>query len=231
MLSKNIDGDILACLPKLRTFARSLTGDRDRADDLVQDAVLRALSAARQFTSGTDFKAWTFTILRNLYFSESRRNRPFVRPLEAADLGTYVTAPAQQAGLEFDDFRAAFDMLPAEQRDALVLVGADGYRYGEAAKICGCPTGTLKSRVARARHGLKEMLGLGTCGLAQRTKRARAFIHGASPRQVSRQSGKGEAMHANREVIEFLCKDTLFAAPSGRRYRTHTNVIGAGDVE
>jgi len=121
-----VEQEILACLPHLRAFARSLTGDRDRADDLVQDAVLRALGAAQQFTPGTNFKAWIFTILRNLYFNEFRRNPSLFRPLEAADIEMHATLPAQQAGLEFDDFRRAFAMLPAEQREALVLVGADG---------------------------------------------------------------------------------------------------------
>jgi RNA polymerase sigma-70 factor (ECF subfamily) len=159
VLSTSIDNDILACLPHLRAFARSLTGDRDRADDLVQDAVLRALSASEQYTPGTNFKAWIFTILRNLYFNEFRRNRALMRPLEAADLEIHATAPSQQAGLEFDDFRRAFRTLPPEQREALVLVGADGFRYEEAAAICGCPVGTIKSRVARARGEIERLLG------------------------------------------------------------------------
>jgi len=161
VLSTSIDDDILACLPHLRAFARSLTGNRDRADDLVQDAVLRALTAASQFTPGTNFKAWIFTILRNLYFNEFRRNSTFMRPLEADDLETHATAPAQQAGLEFDDFRRAFSTLPAEQREALVLVGADGFLYEEAAAICGCPIGTIKSRVARARSAIGKLLDAG----------------------------------------------------------------------
>ena len=161
-MTTSIDNDILACLPHLRAFARSLTGDRDRADDLVQDAVLRALSASQQYTPGTNFKAWIFTILRNLYFNEFRRNRALMRPLEAADLEIHATAPSQQAGLEFDDFRRAFKTLPPEQREALVLVGADGFRYEEAAAICGCPVGTIKSRVARARGEIERLLGAGS---------------------------------------------------------------------
>ncbi len=153
-----VEQEILACLPHLRAFARSLTGDRDRADDLVQDAVLRALGAAQQFTPGTNFKAWIFTILRNLYFNEFRRNPSLFRPLEAADIEMHATLPAQQAGLEFDDFRRAFARLPAEQREALVLVGADGFKYEEAAAICGCAIGTIKSRVSRARRDLQAML-------------------------------------------------------------------------
>lgn len=158
-MSSPIDEDILACLPHLRAFARSLTGDRDRADDLVQDAVLRALAAADQFTPGTNFKAWIFTILRNLFFNAYRRNRVPMLPLEVADLESRASAPTQQAGLEFDDFRRAFSTLSAEQREALILVGADGFRYEEAAAICGCPVGTIKSRVARARDEIARLLG------------------------------------------------------------------------
>jgi RNA polymerase sigma-70 factor (ECF subfamily) len=84
-----------------------------------------------------------------------------MRPLEAADLEIHATAPSQQAGLEFDDFRRAFKTLPPEQREALVLVGADGFRYEEAAAICGCPVGTIKSRVARARGEIERLLGAG----------------------------------------------------------------------
>jgi RNA polymerase sigma-70 factor, ECF subfamily len=165
-LSTSIDDEILKCLPHLRAFARSLTGDRDQADDLVQDAVLRAIRAANQFTPGTNFKGWIFTILRNLYFNEFRRKRRgSMRPLEAGDREIHGTTPAQQARLEFDDFRHAFNMLPAEQREALVLVGADGNPYEDAAAICGCPVGTIKSRVARGRRELQRLLNIDSAEL------------------------------------------------------------------
>ena len=159
-MNTRIKAEIRACLPNLRAFARSLAGVRDRADDLVQDAVLRVLDARSQFMPGTDFKAWTFTILRNLHFNEIRHNHGPTRHFEEADLEAYSTPPLQQARLEFDDFRLAFAMLPAVQREALVLIGAEGYAYEEAAVICGCPIGTIKSRVGRARRNLKETLGL-----------------------------------------------------------------------
>jgi RNA polymerase sigma-70 factor (ECF subfamily) len=159
-VSARINDEILACLPNLRAFARSLTGNRARADDLVQDAVLRALSAASQYTPGTNFRAWIFTILRHLHLNEFRRNPGLMRPLEAVDLETHATAPAQLAGLEFDDFRRAFNTLAAEQREALVLVGAEGFRYEEAAAMGGCPIGTIKSRVARARSEIKKLLSI-----------------------------------------------------------------------
>src|SRR5262249_17681039 len=119
----------------------------------------RVEEAWSKYSAGTNFKAWIFTILRNLYFNEFRRNRALMRPLEAADLEVHATAPSQQAGLEFDDFRRAFRTLPAEQREALVLVGADGFRYEEAAAICGGPVGTITSRVARARSEIERLLG------------------------------------------------------------------------
>ena len=158
-MPSSIEDEILACLPHLRAFARSLTGNRDQADDLAQEAVLRALTAADRFTPGTNFKAWIFVILRNLYFSELRRNRPILRPIEAAEGTVAPSVPTQQAGLEFDDFKRAFNTLPAEQREALALVGGDGFKYEEAAAICGCAVGTIKSRVARGRRELERLLG------------------------------------------------------------------------
>jgi len=162
-----IHDEILACLPNLRAFARSLTGSRDLADDLAQEAVLRALDAASQYTPGTNFRAWIFTILRNLHFNELRRNRGLTRLFEVADLEIHATPPAQLARLEFDDFRRAFSTLPTALREALVLVGAEGFRYDEAAKICGCPIGTVKGRVSRARSEIKKLLGV-SGGVPQR---------------------------------------------------------------
>jgi RNA polymerase sigma-70 factor (ECF subfamily) len=165
-----IDGDIVTCLPNLRAFARALIRNADQADDLVQSTVVRALSAVNQYQPGTNFKAWMFTILRNCYFNELRRNRGLVRPIEAADLEAYSTPANQQAGLEFADFRRAFAKLPAEQREALVLIGAEGYAYGEAAAICNCPIGTIKSRVGRARSELKRMITMGETPARRRTR-------------------------------------------------------------
>jgi len=149
---------ILACLPHLRAFARSLSGDRDRADDLVQSAIQRALAAAAQFRPGTNFKGWIFTILRNVYFSELRSHRRLEIPIDEANLDSHATQPTQMAGLEFDEFRRAFDSLPVEQRAALVLVGADGFSYEAAAAVCGAPVGTVKSRVCRARRELARLM-------------------------------------------------------------------------
>ena len=112
-LGQNLHAQILVCLPHLRAFARSLAGDRDRADDLVQSAIQRALGAAAQFTPGTNFKGWIFTILRNVYFSELRSHRNLEIPIDEANLDSHATQPTQFAGLEFGEFRRAFDTLPA----------------------------------------------------------------------------------------------------------------------
>jgi RNA polymerase sigma-70 factor (ECF subfamily) len=161
-LSQDFNAQILACLPHLRAFARSLAGDRDRADDLVQSAIQRALSAAAQFTPGTNFKGWIFTILRNVYFSELRSHRHLEIPIDEANLDSHAIQPTQLAGLEFDEFRRAFDTLPVEQREALVLVGADGFSYEAAAAVCGAPIGTVKSRVSRARRELGKLMSADT---------------------------------------------------------------------
>jgi RNA polymerase sigma-70 factor, ECF subfamily len=158
-VSPEIHGEILACLPNLRAFASSLTGNRNLADDLVQNAVLGALNAASQYTSGTNFRAWIFTILRNLRFNEFRRDRGLMRPFEAADLEIQAMPPAQLARLEFGDFRRAFSIPLAALHEALVLVGAEGFRYDEAATIFSCPIGTIKGPVFRARSEIKKLLG------------------------------------------------------------------------
>jgi RNA polymerase sigma-70 factor (ECF subfamily) len=151
---------ILGAIPSLRAFAISLTNDPVRADDLVQDTILRAWSNAERFESGTNINAWLFTILRNLFHSEYRKQR---REVEDAD-GSYAarlrTHPEQQAHLDFDDFRSALAKLSADHREALLLVGAEGLSYEEAAAVCGVAVGTIKSRVNRARARLAELLNV-----------------------------------------------------------------------
>ncbi|MGE0715922.1 MAG: sigma-70 family RNA polymerase sigma factor [Alphaproteobacteria bacterium] len=150
---------IIACLPQLRAFARSLAGQRELADDLEQDAIVRALAAQASFQPGTNFRAWIFTILRNLFFTERRKGRVLVQSIDGLDHAVLPVAPSQEASVELDDFRAALMKLPPEQREALVLVGASGVSYEEAARICGCAVGTVKSRVSRARRMLAELTG------------------------------------------------------------------------
>ncbi len=152
----------MGAIPSLRAFAVSLCGNPDRADDLVQETLVKAWVNLASFTEGTNLTAWLFTILRNIYYSDYRKRRR-----EAADpdglMAAKMVAPASQPGhMDFLDFRAALQKLPLDQREALILVGASGLSYEEAAAICGCASGTMKSRVNRARNRLAELLSLAT---------------------------------------------------------------------
>jgi RNA polymerase sigma-70 factor, ECF subfamily len=151
---------LLAAVPSLRAFAISLSGQVDRADDLVQDTLLRALSYIDRFERGTNLNAWLFTILRNLFHSEYRKRRREVEDPDGSYAGRLKVHPEQGSRLDFEDFRAALAKLPADQREALLLVGASGFAYEEAAQICGCAVGTIKSRVNRARSRLAQLLAV-----------------------------------------------------------------------
>ena len=145
-------------LPHLRAFARMISKDHTLAEDLVQDTVVQALDKRCQFRIGTNLRAWLIIILRNRFFNEMRR---FSRKSEISvehplDLAT--VDGGQEVRVEIRDFNRAFRKLPSPQREALVLVGASGFSYEEAAGIAGCPTGTMKSRVARARQSLQVQI-------------------------------------------------------------------------
>ncbi len=149
---------IIEQLPHLRAFAVLLTHDRSFADDLVQEAVVRALAHSDQFTPGTNFKAWITTILRNSYFNVVR-HRSRVAPMSAvAPDEEPTTSGGQEEHLDLCDFERAFKCLPAAQREALLLVGASGFSYEAAAEVAGCAVGTMKSRVARGRIQLARIL-------------------------------------------------------------------------
>ena len=149
---------MLGAVPSLRAFAISLSGNVDRADDLVQETLMRAIANIDSFQPGTNMSAWLFTILRNLFRSEYRKRRREVEDSEGNYAKTLKTQPSQSAHLEFEEFRAALDKLPQDQREALILVGASGFSYEDAATICGCAVGTIKSRVNRARSKLAALL-------------------------------------------------------------------------
>jgi RNA polymerase sigma-70 factor (ECF subfamily) len=151
---------LLGAVPSLRAFAFSLTYDADRADDLVQETLMRAWAAIDRFERGTNFNAWLFTILRNLFYSVHRKRRREVEDPDGAYAGRLRTAPEQTAKLEFKDFQNALNRLTSDQREVLVLVGAEGFSYEEAAHICGVAVGTIKSRVNRARSRLSQLLGI-----------------------------------------------------------------------
>ena len=151
---------LLAAVPSLRAFAISLAGSVDRADDLVQDTLLRALANFDRFERGTNLNAWLFTILRNLFHSEYRKKKREVEDPEGFHASRLKVQPEQGARLDFEDFRSALELIPADQREALLLVGASGFSYEEAAGICGCAVGTIKSRVNRARARLSALLAV-----------------------------------------------------------------------
>jgi RNA polymerase sigma-70 factor (ECF subfamily) len=160
--SPKLKSDLLAAIPKLRAFAVSLCGNPDRADDLVQETLVKAWSHLSSFAEGTNMPAWLFTILRNIYYSEYRKRRREVADSEGTIAARLATAPTQNGHMDFLDFREALQKLPADQREALVLIGASGLSYEEAAAICNCAVGTMKSRVNRARHRLTELLSIGS---------------------------------------------------------------------
>ena len=151
---------MLAAVPSLRAFAISLSGNIDRADDLVQETLLRAIANIDSFQPGTNMSAWMFTILRNLFRSEYRKRRREVEDTDGSYAESLKTHPEQNSRLEFQEFRAALAKLPPDQREALILVGASGFSYEEAAAICECAVGTIKSRVNRARTRLADLLAI-----------------------------------------------------------------------
>ena len=151
---------MLATVPSLRAFAVSLTGNRDRADDLVQDTLMRAWANIDRFERGTSLNAWLFTILRNLFHSEYRKRRREVEDVDGAYAARLKTHPDQQSHLDYEDFLTALAKVPPDQREALLLVGAQGLSYEEAAEVCHVPLGTVKSRVNRARNRLTALLDL-----------------------------------------------------------------------
>jgi RNA polymerase sigma-70 factor (ECF subfamily) len=157
------ESDLMALLPHLRAFARSLARNRDHADDLVHDTIVRALTAAHQFQPGTNLKGWLFTILRNQFYNDVRQNKPLLS-LNLPKTTEPSIPASQESRLEFDDFRRAFRQLSADKREVLILVGASGLSYEETAKVCGCAVGTIKSRVSRARLDLRNILGNGSFG-------------------------------------------------------------------
>jgi RNA polymerase sigma-70 factor (ECF subfamily) len=152
---------LVALIPHLRAFARTLAGDPTAADDLAQDAMMKAWDARESYQMGTNMKAWTFMILRNQFYSEKRRSwRQTQLDQEAAER-TLMAVDDPESPVALDELRLGLGMLPAEQREALVLVGAGGFAYEEAAEICGCAVGTVKSRVSRARRALQGILEVG----------------------------------------------------------------------
>lgn len=160
-LQFDFKSELISVLPHLRAFARSLTGQRDAADDLVQDALTKAWASRDRFEPGTSMKAWTFMILRNSYISQMRRRRFTSDWDEERAARVLVISASQDGNLELGDLHRALQVLPEQQREALILVGAGGLSYEEVAQICGVAIGTVKSRVARARAALAGLIESG----------------------------------------------------------------------
>jgi RNA polymerase sigma-70 factor, ECF subfamily len=159
-LDPSVREAVLAAVPSLRAFAISLSGNVDRADDLVQETLLRALANIDSFQPGSNMPAWLFTILRNLFRSEYRKRRREVEDADGSYAQSLKSQPEQSGHIEFQELRQALGKLPPDQREALILVGASGFSYEGAADICGCAVGTIKSRVNRARARLADMLSI-----------------------------------------------------------------------
>lgn len=150
--------DLLGTIPSLRAFAMSLVQNADKADDLVQETLVKAWDKHASFQPGTNLKAWVFTILRNEFYSQMRKRGREVQDSEGTITGRLAVHPSQHGSMDLGDFRTALEKLPEDQREAIILIGASGFSYEEAAEICGCAVGTIKSRVSRARTRLQELL-------------------------------------------------------------------------
>ena len=147
-------------LGALRAFALSLTRNSATADDLVQDTLIKAWSNIEKFNPGSNMRAWLFTILRNTFYSLRRKRKREVEDADGSLALALASKPDHDGRLNMRDFMQAFEKLPDTQREALILVGAGGFSYEEAAETCGVAVGTIKSRVGRARASLADLLSL-----------------------------------------------------------------------
>ncbi len=151
---------IVEMMPQLRVFARSLTRNPAAADDLVQDTIVKTLQSIESFRAGSNLRAWMFTILRNTFYSDLRKRRREVEDVDGQHAARLAELPRQDGFIDLEEFKRAFAQLHADHREVLTLIGSSGCSYEEAAEICGCPVGTIKSRTNRARRRLSEMMGL-----------------------------------------------------------------------
>lgn len=154
----SFDRNLVAVLPSLRAYARFLAGNREDADDLVQDTVVRMMRAADSFRGGTNFRAWACKILRNRFFDQIAERPRRVVCLNDVDMAFASTSPTQTHGLECQDLARQFMRLPHESRSLLALAAGETMPYEEIAQISGCAVGTVKSRVHRARATLQRLM-------------------------------------------------------------------------
>ncbi len=179
--------EVVEHLPAMRAFAMSLTRDGASADDLVQDTIVKAWRNFDKFAKGTNLRAWLFTILRNTFYSNIRKSKREVADVDGAMAATLSEKPHHDGRLAMADFEKVFTKLPVEQREALILVGASGLSYEEAAETCQVAIGTIKSRVNRGRAKLVELLGIGEDEALEMTDSATMAVvsNSAQPRKNS----------------------------------------------
>ncbi|HEX2559870.1 sigma-70 family RNA polymerase sigma factor [Phenylobacterium sp.] len=151
---RSFEDQLIEMLPRLRAFALSLTGVSDRADDLVQETVLKAWRARERFEPGTNLQAWLFTILRNAFYSGVKGSSRMVGDADGRHTASLLAPPDQEWRLHYREMLVALDALRPHHREALLLVVAAGMSYEDAASVCSCPVNTMKSRVKRARDAL-----------------------------------------------------------------------------
>lgn len=173
--------EIVTHVKAMRAFALSLTRDLPSADDLVQDTIVKAWSNIDKFQPGTNMRAWLFTILRNTFYSGRRRAKRMVSDSDGMMTDSVAVKPDHDGKLAMTDFRKAFEKLSDEQREALLLVGAQGFSCEEAASMCNCAVGTIKSRVNRGRRRLAEILGLDTADSSELTDPATMAVLARNP--------------------------------------------------
>ena len=157
-ISKDFRQQVIAAIPGLRAFGMSLTARPDRADDLVQETLMKAWKHSDSFEPGSNMKAWLYTILRNEFYTQLRKRKREVEDVDEFYSSKVAVHGEQEGHLDMEDLRAALLKLPDDQREALILIGASGFSYEEAAVICAVAVGTIKSRVNRGRVKLAELL-------------------------------------------------------------------------
>lgn len=172
--SFNIAEHFRDVMPHLRGYARSLTRNADAADDLVQDALVRAWASRAQFIPGTNFRAWMFTIMRHRFLDECRRNKgPHLTIEDVSHHAALVSGPAQDSAIEFEEMACAYWQMAPNHREILMLVGALGLEYEEAANVIGCAVGTVRSRLSRARTELQNQIERGSGRLPRQPLRSK----------------------------------------------------------
>ena len=164
-MASDVTADIELLIPRLRAYARVMTKDYDRADDLVQTCLERALRSLNQFTVGTNLRAWLFTILRHAHINEVRRQAKWAGALDSAECeDLFPVGAPQEKSIEFRDLHRAFARLSGPDRNVLALVGAEGMSYQDAAEVLDVPIGTVRSRLSRARNRLRTLMDNGIEG-------------------------------------------------------------------